>query len=191
MNPIGWAAWLICGIYATIPTFWIAIHPFARRWRGVRRRYSLIAPMWMAMWVAAWAVSAPWAQVVLYRQPLTWAITFTFFYVSYRMYTGGVRGMSIALIVGKQELNPEGHEQALITHGVHAMVRHPLYLGHLCTMLGWSVGTGSLACFALTAFAVVTGAIMIPMEERELRERFGSEYDRYAERVPMIVPRMW
>jgi len=190
MTLVGWVAWLICGIYATIPSFWMAIHPFASRWRGVRSRYSLIAPMWMAMWVVAWAVTEPWAHTALYRTPWTWGVTLTCFYVSYRMYSGGVRGMSLPLIVGKQELEPSRH-QHLITHGVHGMVRHPLYLGHVCTMLGWSIGSGSFACFALTAFAIVTGAIMIPMEEHELRQRFGSEYDRYAERVPMILPRLF
>ena len=91
MTLIGWVAWLICGIYATIPSFWLAIHPFAARWRGVRRRYSLIAPMWMAMWVVAWAASEPWAHIALYRTPWAWAITLTLFYASYVMYTGGVR----------------------------------------------------------------------------------------------------
>lgn len=184
-------AWLVCGIYATVPAFWLAIHPFASRWRGMRSRYSLIVPMWMAMWIVAWAASAPWAQSVLYHRPWTWAIALTLFYVSFHMYTGGTRGLSLTLIIGRHELEPDSHSQRLVTSGVHGMVRHPLYLGHLCSMLGLAVGAGSVACFALTAFAIVTGAIMIPVEERELRERFGEEYDRYSERVPRIFPRLF
>ena len=42
-------------------------------------------------------------------------------------------------------------------------VQHPVYLAHLCEMLAWSVGTGLAVCWGLTAFAVVTGAVMIGM----------------------------
>ena len=39
-------------------------------------------------------------------------------------------------------------------------------------MLAWSIGTGLVVCWALTAFAIVTGTIMIRMEDAELEERF-------------------
>jgi protein-S-isoprenylcysteine O-methyltransferase Ste14 len=42
----------------------------------------------------------------------------------------------------------------------------------------------------LTAFAIVTGAVMIRMEDTELEERFGPEYARYRETVPAVWPKM-
>jgi protein-S-isoprenylcysteine O-methyltransferase Ste14 len=56
-------------------------------------------------------------------------------------------------------------------------------------MLAWSVGTGLVVCYGLTAFALVTGAIMIGLEDRELEQRFGEEYRAYRRRVPAVVPR--
>jgi protein-S-isoprenylcysteine O-methyltransferase Ste14 len=44
-------------------------------------------------------------------------------------------------------------------------------------------------CWVLTAFAIVTGAIMIRTEEKELVERFGEAYRDYQQEVPAIVPR--
>ncbi len=55
-------------------------------------------------------------------------------------------------------------------------------------MLAWSIGTGLAVCYALTAFAVVTGAIMIRLEDKELEQRFGAEYIQYRQRVPAVIP---
>jgi protein-S-isoprenylcysteine O-methyltransferase Ste14 len=57
-------------------------------------------------------------------------------------------------------------------------------------MLAWSVGTGLVVCYGLTIFAVVTGAVMIRLEEKELEQRFGKEYRDYQRRVPAVVPRI-
>jgi protein-S-isoprenylcysteine O-methyltransferase Ste14 len=60
----------------------------------------------------------------------------------------------------------------------------------LCEMLAWSVGTGLLICYVLTVFAVISGAIMVRLEDRELEQRFGEEYRAYRQRVPAILPRI-
>jgi protein-S-isoprenylcysteine O-methyltransferase Ste14 len=85
---------------------------------------------------------------------------------------------------------PGANEQHLITSGIWARVRHPVYLGHLCEMLAWSMGTGLAVLFVLTAFAVVTGLVMIRLEDKELRTRFGAEYALYRGRVPAVLPRI-
>jgi protein-S-isoprenylcysteine O-methyltransferase Ste14 len=57
-------------------------------------------------------------------------------------------------------------------------------------MLAWTVGTGLAVCWALTAWAIVSGAIMIKLEDRELEERFGEEYRAYRASVPSIAPKV-
>ena len=53
-------------------------------------------------------------------------------------------------------------------------------------MMAWSLGTGLLVCYGLTAFAMVTGAIMIRLEDKELEQRFGEEYREYRRKVPAV-----
>ena len=85
-------------------------------------------------------------------------------------------------------LSPNG--QRLVTTGIRSRVRHPVYLGHLCEMLAWSVGTGLVVCWVLTAFAIATGAVMIRMEDDELEKRFGDEFQKYRSTVPALLPRL-
>jgi protein-S-isoprenylcysteine O-methyltransferase Ste14 len=47
-----------------------------------------------------------------------------------------------------------------------------------------------MVCSALTAFAVVTGAIMIRLEDKELEQRFGEPSREYRQRVPVVLPRI-
>jgi protein-S-isoprenylcysteine O-methyltransferase Ste14 len=91
---------------------------------------------------------------------------------------------------GLPEILPNHAQQTLATGGIRARVRHPVYVAHLAEMLGWSAGSGLAICWALTAFAIATGALMIKMEDRELEKRFGEEYCHYRSSVPAIVPKL-
>jgi methanethiol S-methyltransferase len=84
---------------------------------------------------------------------------------------------------------PNQREQRLVTTGIRSRVRHPVYLGHLCEMAAWSVGTGLVVCWSLTAFAVITGAMMIRMEEAELEKRFGEAFAEYRRSVGAVLPK--
>jgi protein-S-isoprenylcysteine O-methyltransferase Ste14 len=55
-------------------------------------------------------------------------------------------------------------------------------------MVAWSLGSGLVVCFGLVAWAVISGAVMVWMEDRELEQRFGEDYRRYREKVPAIFP---
>ncbi|MGA2989164.1 MAG: isoprenylcysteine carboxylmethyltransferase family protein [Candidatus Korobacteraceae bacterium] len=165
------------------------VHPFAGFWRKRPRGLPLIGIVWIALWVLAWLVSSPWRLVVLYQTGWSWVLAAPFWAVAIFVEGAGVRGLRFWRIIGRPELNPSRRDNQLVTTGIQGRVRHPLYLGHLCIMLGWDIGTGSLACWSLTAFAVVAGAAMIRAEERELEQRFGAAYREYKRRVPVIVPR--
>ncbi len=105
------------------------------------------------------------------------------------MYSQALRGFSATYLSGRAELDPN-RAQPLVTSGIRARVRHPIYLGHLCEMLGWSIGTGMTMLYLLTGFAVVTGALMLRVEEAELERRYGDQYREYKKRAPALLPRL-
>jgi protein-S-isoprenylcysteine O-methyltransferase Ste14 len=188
MQTLRFISWIASGIYATIPCYWMMVHPFAARWRTARYKLKLLAPLWVLLWCMAWAVSYPWRYALLYRNPGSWVAAPLLWAVSIFMYVNAGRELTFMRIIGQQELEPDRHPKMLVTFGVHRMVRHPMYLGHFCTMLGFTLGAATSACFGLFAFAVVTGAIMIVFEERELHSRFGPAWEEYCQNTPAIFP---
>jgi protein-S-isoprenylcysteine O-methyltransferase Ste14 len=184
--------WLACVVYSTIPAFWFMIHPFAERWRARHRSpYILLLPAWVAMWVVVALITWPWRGILLYRADWAWCAAVLLFACGLYVYSRSGKNFSAKQLGGLPEVHAGNREQRLVTDGIRARVRHPVYLAHLCEMLAWSVGTGLAVCWGLMAFAVVTGAVMIRMEDAELEERFGDSYRAYRNAVPAVLPRIW
>jgi|HubBroStandDraft_2_1064218.scaffolds.fasta_scaffold11553_3 protein-S-isoprenylcysteine O-methyltransferase Ste14 len=191
MHMLRAVGWIICVVYSTIPAFWLLIHPRVEYWRSRRRSpYKLLLPVWIGMWTAMTAITAPWRSVQLDKNNWHWIPAALLFCAGLLLYKLSHHHFTLAQLGGLAEILPGDREQHLATTGIRAHVRHPVYLGHLCEMFAWSVGTGLAVCWALTAFAIVTGAAMIKLEDRELATRFGEEYRTYRLAVPALVPKV-
>jgi protein-S-isoprenylcysteine O-methyltransferase Ste14 len=83
----------------------------------------------------------------------------------------------------------EGHE--LVTSGVFARLRHPIYTAMGCFLLAMAIAFGHEygLVFGAPLFAIGT-AIRIREEEKLLRGEFGAAYDDYAARVKRFIPGM-
>ena len=184
-------AWIACVVYSTIPAFWLLIHPRAEFWRSRRRSpYRILLPIWIAMWALVATITAPWRGLALYENRWTWIPAAALFCAGLVLYKLSHNEFSLSQLGGLPEILHTHNQQHLVTTGIRARVRHPVYLGHLCEMLAWSVGTGLAVCWLLTAFAIITGALMIHLEDAELEKRFSEEYRQYRSRVPAILPRI-
>jgi len=183
--------WLACVVYSTIPSFWFMVHPRAERWRSRGGSpFRVLVPAWVAMWIGVGCLTGPWRHVRIYSTPWTWVPAAALFAVGIFLYSQSGAHFSWKQLGGLPEVLPNQREQRLVTTGIRSRVRHPVYLGHLCEMLAWSIGTGLVVCWSLTAFAVITGAVMIRTEEAELEKRFGTEYRRYHRSVPAVLPKI-
>jgi len=182
--------WIVCVIYSTIPSFWFLVHPFAAHWRSRSRSpYFVLLPAWIAMWIIVGSITFRWHHTVLYLADWPWAPAIVLFAVGIRIYSQSGKHFSARQLGGLPEVVNGHREQQLVTSGIRGRVRHPVYLAHLCEMVGWSLGTGLAVCYLLTVFALITGGVMIRMEEAELEQRFGREYAAYRRQVPSVWPR--
>lgn len=181
--------WLACVIYSTIPSFWFIIHPRVEYWRSRQRSpYRVLLPYWVGLWIIMGGVTWPWHQIALYSRAWVWIPAGALFFTGFSIYKYATINFTPAQLGGLPEVHHGHGDQRLVTNGIRGRVRHPVYLGHLCEMLAWSIGTGLVVCYALTAFAIVTGAVMIRMEDAELEKRFGDAYRAYRGSVPAMLP---
>jgi protein-S-isoprenylcysteine O-methyltransferase Ste14 len=190
MHALHLLGWLLCSIYSTIPSFWLMIHTRADYWRSRNKSpYRILIPLWMTMWAIAAAITSPWRHIQLYETPLTWIPAAALFLTGLWLYKKSGVNFSATQLGGLPEIRPNHPETRLVTTGIRSRVRHPVYLAHLCEMLAWSIGTGLIACYALTTFALLTGAIMTKKEDAELETRFGEDFRSYRKQVPAVIPR--
>ena len=82
-------------------------------------------------------------------------------------------------------VNPlKPHASTLVTRGVYAMSRNPMYLGGLIMLFGWAVFLQSgLAFLFLPVYVLYINRFQIQPEERVLASLFGETYVAYQARA--------
>jgi protein-S-isoprenylcysteine O-methyltransferase Ste14 len=181
-------AWTVAAVYSTIPAFWLVAHGGIARWRrtGLSAYRSLLL-IWMAFIVIALsATNKSIHSDLVGSSRLRWLLAIIAWAGGGLIYAR-LPEFGLPRFTGKAELQAGPGE--LITSGMHAYVRHPIYLGHWLMLTGWTLAANSRALLCLWLLAVVSGALMLSVEERELTARFGEAYRIYQRRVPMILPR--
>lgn len=119
---------------------------------------------------------------------------------------GWIRWLGAALFAGALVLLRKSHtdlgkswspsiqivpEQRLVTDGIYASLRHPIYAAVWLSMIAqalllnnWIAGLGGILTF-LPVYLV-----RVPKEERLMIEQFGQDYREYMRRVGGIFPRI-
>lgn len=187
---LDFAGLAISSVYATIPLFWLTVHPFITRWRSAgRRAYLALVPLWFVYSLAAFVLGWHFRHLHLYVSWMAWVPAVLFLLMGAVLYQTARQRFGRAKLIGLPELEPSRHRQELITTGIRSRVRHPFYLGHFCELFGWMLGTGSLAVAGLVTFYVISGTLMMHREDAELEQRFGEAYRQYRARVPGFLPK--
>ncbi len=74
---------------------------------------------------------------------------------------------------------------ALVTTGIYARVRNPMYLGLVLILAAVALAAASDGLVVATVgLALLLHVGVVRREERYLARHFGDDYRRYAERVP-------
>jgi protein-S-isoprenylcysteine O-methyltransferase Ste14 len=131
--------------------------------------------MKLAQRIARWRVTAGFvfAGIVLWLAQPTWRT----------IVAGGV----VAAAGEALRVWAAGHvekSREVTRSGPYRLTRHPLYLGSSIIGAGIAIASASLAvAVIITLYLATTITAAIRAEEAHLRDKFGGEYDAYAQRV--------
>lgn len=76
----------------------------------------------------------------------------------------------------------------LVTHGMYTVIRHPLYMFYIMESMGLLLIYSNLYSFFAFICLVITIALRIIFEEKELVGKYKDEYLNYQKRTKRIIP---
>jgi protein-S-isoprenylcysteine O-methyltransferase Ste14 len=97
--------------------------------------------------------------------------------------------LSFRTLAGVPEVAPQGQGPGLLQEGIYGRIRHPRYVEFTLGCIGWALFCNYTGLYVATALTIVALYVIVLIEEKELRQRFGQAYVDYSARVPRFVPR--
>jgi protein-S-isoprenylcysteine O-methyltransferase Ste14 len=182
---------LLVTVPPAIP-FWLIVHTFIRFWRrlGPRWTFSLVGTLMGGAMIGLFLIRKPLLAMEFgTRYPLI-VLGVSCLACAIMMLVRVKKCLSFRIQVGLPELAPDRTPGKLLTEGVYARIRHPRYVGFLLALIGYALIANYLATYIVFALCLPGFYLVVILEERELRERFGQEYEEYCRRVPRFVPRL-
>lgn len=175
--------------WPVIPLFWIPVHGLAR----ILKRLGLITYL---LTLTTWI---PLAYLIYYMKNslLKFKMQFPFILnisgitllvlgILLHIWTGKLLGLWGLIGLPEVYTRVKGK---LVTEGPFSIVRHPTYFAHTLIFLGVFFITGVVSVGIITIIDILLIHIfIIPLEEKELLNRFGKEYRLYRERVSRFFP---
>lgn len=82
------------------------------------------------------------------------------------------------------------NKERLATGSVYRLVRHPQYLGLILVAAGWGVFWPTIPVIILLPILIALYYRLSKKEDKVMAEKFGEQYERWAQRTPMLIPRI-
>ena len=172
---------------------WLVIHPLA-----LAKSLRQVGPVWAYMTVAVpgllLAGTIVWFRDTIlaidYGTNYLWmALSVIPFALAVAIYLGHRKYLTLQILVGVPELTGS-QEGVLLTEGIYSRIRHPRYVESLLWILGYALFTNYLAMYVAFLLMLPIMHMVVLLEEKELKKRFGSAYEEYCHRVPRYIPRV-
>ena len=170
--------------------FWFVVHPFASRWRllGVRWTYVVLGSATVAMMVLLALVRNWLVGPDLGTNYITMLFAVPCVIGAFVIGIRRKKFLTFRILAGVPEVS-ESSDQELLKVGPYAVIRHPRYVEALLGILAYAFVANHLGGYILWLLCLPTIYLIVLLEERELRTRFGMEYVDYCQRVPRFFPR--
>lgn len=180
-------------IVVTLPAaivYWLLIHPIAGFWRrlGKAAAFTIVGAVCVGLAASLWTF-------VERMLAVHWGYHWSLIGPGIALYLLGAYGESrirrqlkFKILVGTPELDSEA-PGSLMTDGVYARSRNPRYVNLVVALSGLALILNYPAVYVVIGLSVPALWIVVLLEERELRSRFGEDYEEYCRRVPRFLPK--
>ena len=169
---------------------WYIIHPFTGFWRrlGTVASFCIIYSILISACLLLWELSPALLGSDLGFEPLLLVLAVPAAAAGAVIARRRRKYLNQRILVGVPEIST-ADKGRLLCEGIYARTRNPRYLEFLAfsfAYVAFANYSGTWVLYALTFPAI---HLVVLLEERELRERFGAEYEDYCRRVPRYLPR--
>ncbi|MEW5984503.1 MAG: isoprenylcysteine carboxylmethyltransferase family protein [Acidobacteriota bacterium] len=169
---------------------WYVIHPLARYWRrlGALCTYAVLLP---PVFLGVYGIYVVRASLVGTDFGFSWVTTVL---AVAALIAGGRiavlrrRLLTQRILTGVPELS-RSDPGVLLTSGIYGRIRHPRYVEIVFVVLGYALFSNHLGAYVVAVLSVPALYLVVLLEERELRDRFGHAYEAYSRSVPRFIPR--
>jgi protein-S-isoprenylcysteine O-methyltransferase Ste14 len=177
-------------LWPVIPLFWIPVHGLSRIFKKLGLlTYMMPLLTWLPL---AYLIYKNRTFVLNYKLDLPMVLNISgipllVLGILLHIWTGKLLGLWGLIGLPEVSTRIKGR---LVTEGPFSVVRHPTYFAHALMFSGVFLVTEviSLGIITLLDFLLVS-ILIIPLEEKELLNRFGKDYNLYRESVPKFFPR--
>ena len=177
-----------------VPTFLVmcyVVHPFSRFWRrlGPVGTYTFLIALMLPIMGLIYSLRDPIMRVHYgVRWPLV-IIAIQIFGISMLMGIIRMRDLKPSIMFGLPEISQGDRPGMLLTKGLYGKIRHPRYVEVWLGVVAIALFTNYLAMYILVIVLIPLTYGVVLLEEKELHERFGEEYEKYCRTVPRFKPK--
>jgi protein-S-isoprenylcysteine O-methyltransferase Ste14 len=181
-----WLAAIVLFLQLPIPLYWFVVHPKVKFWRRHPRPVYIVglAASWLPVTIVIGVFHrklfrSDWPSAGVFALGL--ALIVFEGWIFWRVH----HDLGTSRLVGKTEISGAGEIEC---GGIYGRIRHPRYAASFLAILGACFLAGTRAMWMTAAVWVVLMLVVISLEEREMRARFGADYADYCGKVPRFLP---
>lgn len=171
--------------------YWFVIHPLALLWRRLGRSWALGAAIcaFVVTGVLLFLIHDSLTGADLGTEPWLWLPAAVLLGIGTAFDFAARKHLSWRILTGMPELVSEPAQSKLLTRGIYGRVRNPRYIALALGLIGYALFANYAGLYIYLALALPLVWPLVVLEERELKGRFGAEFEAYMRETPRFLPR--
>ena len=170
---------------------WVVIHPFAAFWRrlGATWTYCILSIPSLVYMVVVFLMREKMLARDFGTRYLLVGLAIICMIIGIVMSLKRRRHLTFSRLSGIPELSKKQYPGKLLTDGPYARIRNPRYIEAAFFTLGYVLFSNYLVPYIMFILSLPALFLVVILEEKEMIQRFGKEYEEYCRRVPRFIPK--